>query len=123
MKLRITIDGKAYEAEVEALDEDEPPMAEYAPPYPSPAAPVHPDTRAAGPDAGDVKTCQSPVTGLVMKVNVEPGQPVLAGQLLMVLEAMKMETNLTAPRAAIIKSVQAAAGDSVKINQILVEFE
>ena len=41
----------------------------------------------------------------------------------MVLEAMKMETNLTAPRDALVKSVHAAMGDSVKFNQLLIEFE
>ena len=41
----------------------------------------------------------------------------------MVLEAMKMETNVTAPHAGVIKTVQVAQGDSVKVNQVLVEFE
>ena len=61
--------------------------------------------------------------GLVIKVNVKPGQPVQAGDLMMVLEAMKMETNVTAPRTGIVKSVHMAPGDSVKLNQIVVEFE
>jgi biotin carboxyl carrier protein len=42
---------------------------------------------------------------------------------MMVLEAMKMETNVTAPRTGIVKSVHMAPGDSVKLNQIVVEFE
>jgi methylmalonyl-CoA carboxyltransferase 1.3S subunit len=123
LKLRITIDGKTYLAEVEMVDEVEPPLTEYAPPYSPPAGPTHPGIRAANLDPGYAKTCQSPVTGLVTKVNVVPGQAVAAGQLLMVLEAMKMETNLTAPRDAVVKSVHAAAGDSVKFNQLLIEFE
>jgi len=41
----------------------------------------------------------------------------------MVLEAMKMETNVTAPGAGIVKSVNVTAGDSVKVNQVIVEFE
>lgn len=123
MKLRITIDGKTYVAEVETVDEEEPPLTEYAPPYAPPAAPAYPEIRAAHLDAAYAKTCLSPVTGLVTKVNIVAGQAVAAGQLLMVLEAMKMETNLTAPRDAHVKCVHAAAGDSVKFNQLLIEFE
>ncbi len=69
------------------------------------------------------KLCTSPVMGLVIKVNVEPGQVVEAGALLLVLEAMKMETKVTAPRAATVKSVHVKPGDPVKVNQLLVEFE
>jgi methylmalonyl-CoA carboxyltransferase small subunit len=46
-----------------------------------------------------------------------------AGELVLVLEAMKMETNVTAPHAAIVKSVHVAAGDPVKLNQVLLELE
>jgi biotin carboxyl carrier protein len=42
---------------------------------------------------------------------------------MLVLEAMKMETNVTAPSAGTVKAVHVKAGDSVKINQVLVEFE
>src|SRR5208283_3865368 len=55
--------------------------------------------------------CRSPLMGLVIRVPIEPEQAVVAGQLLMVLEAMKMETNVTAPRAGKVKRVHAAAGD------------
>ena len=46
-----------------------------------------------------------------------------AGALMVVLEAMKMETNVTAPRAGTVKSVHVTPGDPVKVNQLLVEFE
>jgi len=57
------------------------------------------------------------------KVNVAPGQSVEKNDLLMVLEAMKMETNVTAPGAGIVKNINVAAGGSVKVNQVIVEFE
>ncbi len=69
------------------------------------------------------KICRSPVMGLVIKVNVEPGQAVEAGELVVVLEAMKMETNLAAPRAGIVKSLHVKPGDPVKVNQLLLEME
>jgi len=90
------------------------------------SAPV-PAARAQAPAAeenvDEEKVCRSPVAGVVIKVNVEPGQAIQADELLMVLEAMKMETNVTAPGAGKVKEVKVAAGDAVKVNQIVVEFE
>jgi methylmalonyl-CoA carboxyltransferase small subunit len=122
LKLQITIDGKAYEVDVEVVEEDENPQA---PSY----TPQHAMSAMAGGAHhsslwdGEEKVCQSPVIGLVIQVNAKPGQTVAAGGLLMVLEAMKMETNVTAPRAAKVKNVHVAQGDSVKVNQILIELE
>ncbi len=120
LKLQITIDGKAYEVEVEVVEDEEAPAPNHTP---------HPTHTAARPNSyGGVwdsngKVCRSPVTGLVIKVNAQPGQSVKEHELLLVLEAMKMETNVTAPHAGIVKKIHVASGDSVKTNQILVECE
>ena len=124
MKLQITIEGKAYAVDVEILeDEETAPERDYTP---QPAAAAHNELPAnsfgGAWDAG-AKVCRSPVMAIVIKVNVTPGQAVKAGDLLMVLEAMKMETNISAPRAATVKSVHAAPGNAVKVDQVLVEFE
>ena len=131
MKLQITVGGKTYEVEVEVLEEDESPHSpqygSYQPapaisqPIPGPGA--HAAAQFADQDENEGKFCISPVTGLVIKVQVQPGQTVEANDPIMVLEAMKMETNITAPHAGIVKSVHVAHGDSVKLNQVLVEFE
>ena len=137
MKLLITIEGKAYEVDVEVLEDEEstpapPPAIEYPPLPPLPDAPFSaaqfapqppraPSRSGAWDEEG--KVCQSPVTGLVVKVNVQPGQIVQAGDLVLVLEAMKMETNVTAPHAGTVKSVHVSQGDSVKVNDLLVEFD
>jgi methylmalonyl-CoA carboxyltransferase small subunit len=126
LKLRITIDGKAYEAEVEMLDGDGAP--EY-PPYP-PAPPAFvaavPEpivtAQTEGAECND-KECRSPVTGMVIKVAVEPGQSVQPDDVVLVLESMKMEMQITAPQAAQVKSVLVTQGSPVKVNQLLVEFE
>jgi methylmalonyl-CoA carboxyltransferase small subunit len=73
--------------------------------------------------ADETKVCRSPVTGIVIKVNIAPGQAVQANEPVMVLEAMKMETNVTAHCAGKVKNVRVAQGDSVKVNQVVVEFE
>ena len=131
MKLQITIDGKAYEVDVEVLeDEESAPAASYSSHHVTHAANAA-GSHGAGPHAQDHsaawdsegKICHSPVMGLVIKVNVRPGQAVEAGELVLVLEAMKMETNVTAPRAATVKSVHVAPGDPVKLNQVLLEFD
>ncbi len=128
MKLRITIDCKTYDAEVEILETEEsaPPVQPYAPvaaPYPPPPVSPSPD-QSNGIDngAGD-KVCRSPVTGLVIKVNVEPGQEVQPDDLLLVLEAMKMETRVTATHARTVKSVNVIPGNPVRLHQALIEFE
>ena len=123
MKLQITIDGKAYEVDVEVLeDEESAPTPSYASHHAAHAVNSHAQDYSAAWD-GEGRICHSPVMGLVIKVNVRPGQAVEAGELVLVLEAMKMETNVTAPHAAIVKSVHVAAGDPVKLNQVLLELE
>jgi methylmalonyl-CoA carboxyltransferase small subunit len=69
------------------------------------------------------KVCRSPVTGLVINVGVEPGQKVEPNDVLMVLESMKMENQVTATHAATVKSVNVVSGNSVKVHQVLLEFE
>ena len=64
-----------------------------------------------------------PLAALVVRVYVEPGREVLSNELLMVLEAMKMETNVNAPAAGKVKSVDVKPGDAVKLDQILLQFE
>jgi len=128
LKLRITIEGKTYEAEVEIL-EDEESEHPYVPYTPAPASytpppisfPSNPVTMM---DTGDgAKVYRSPVTGLVIQVNVEPGQQVQSNDVLMVLEAMKMENQVTATHAGTVKSVNVVPGNSVKVHQVLLEFE
>ena len=131
MKLQISIDGKKYEAEIEVLEDDAMPRhPSYVPSQPLHATvPSHPVAGAQTPaptaseSAGEDKLCRSPVTGIVIKVNVEPGQKIQANDLIMVLEAMKMETNVTAHCAGTVKNVRVAQGDSVKLNQVVVEYE
>jgi methylmalonyl-CoA carboxyltransferase small subunit len=131
LKLQIAIDGKTYEAEVEVLEDDamprqqnygtQQPLTGTTQSVPATAAPAQ--ATVAQEAADESKVCRSPVTGIVIKVNVEPGQKIQANDLLMVLEAMKMETNVTAQHAGTVKTVRVAPGGSVKLNQVVVEFE
>jgi biotin carboxyl carrier protein len=124
LKLRITIAGITYEAEVEVLEEEEA-SAPYVPPSPAYSHAVNypPSTASTIDDNPSDRICRSPVTGLVIRVPVEPRQTVEAGELLLVLEAMKMETHVTAPRSGIVHKVHVEPGNSVKVNQPLIEME
>ena len=127
VKLKITIDGKAYEVDVEAVE----PEASPQPPrgYTVQSAPVRvPGASAAEPSApagpvNDEKVCRSPVAGIVVRVVARPGQAIQVGDILLVLEAMKMETNITAPLAGKVSAVKSGAGDSVQVGQVVVELE
>ena len=122
MKLQITIDGKAYAVDVEVLEDDEDAAPSYGTHPVAHATDNHPAGHADTWDS-EGRICRSPVMGLVIKVLVEPGQAVEAGELMLVLEAMKMETNVTASRAGIVKSAHVKPGDPVKVNQLLLELE
>jgi len=130
LKLQIGIDGKTYEVEVEITEDDTAPKPHYMPPRASAtvvaAAPVATGApKAAAPEevADEGKVCRSPIAGMVTRVNVQPGQQIQPNDLLLVLEAMKMETNVTSPVAGKVKRVTVAQSDGVQLNQVLVEFE
>lgn len=132
MKLNITVDGKTFEVEVEVAEDDRPQSGPYY--YVPPQAPVTvpsvapPPPLAAGgpPPSGNVaedKVCRSPIAGIVVRITAKPGQQIQANDPLLVLEAMKMETNITSPVAGKVKAINTEPGEGVTIGQILVEFE
>ena len=131
MKLNITIEGKTYEVEVDAAEPESPAAAPHAvgglnlasaplrvPAGPAPAAPPS----ESGP-VNEAKVCRSPVSGIVVNVAAQVGQTLQTGDVLLILEAMKMETNITAPAHGKITSLRVKQGDSVQAGQVLVEFE
>lgn len=132
MKLKITVDGKIYEVDVE-VSEPEPTQATYFPPLQarvpagSPATSTPPARPAGGgaaaPVADEAKVCRSPLAGVVSKISAQVGQAIQVNDVLVVLEAMKMETVITAPAAGKVAKINANVGDSVQQGQVLVEFE
>ena len=132
MKLQIAVDGKTYEVEVEVLQDDAPRALPSYTPYPAFPSTVQstptPHAIGSAPEAtngnvNEAKVCRSPVAGVVIRVNIQPGQQLQANDLMMVLEAMKMETNVTAPTPGVVKTIKVQPQDAVKVNQVLVEFE
>lgn len=132
MKLNITVDGKTFEVEVEVAEEERPQSGPYY--YVPPQAPVTvqsplppmPMPGGPAPSNGNVdeaKVCRSPIAGVVVRITARVGQQIQANDPLLVLEAMKMETNITSPVAGKVKAINTEAGQGVQIGQVLVEFE
>ena len=129
MKYKVTLNGRTYEVEVEhgkamLLDEYEAiaPAPAAAAPVAAPvaAAPVAaaPAAAPAAPGAGE--TVDAPMPGNILKVNVAPGQAVKAGTVLLVLEAMKMENEIMAPRDCTVTQVLVSKGSTVDTGAPLV---
>jgi biotin carboxyl carrier protein len=119
LKRRVVIDGKTYEVEYDGVNEPSsvPPVSNLA------QSIVLPTPQASGEEDSDIdesRLCRSPIAGIVTRINVEAGRSVKAGEVLVVVEAMKMENNLTAAAAAIVKSVNVKVGDTVKPKQVIV---
>ncbi|MBF52983.1 MAG: acetyl/propionyl-CoA carboxylase subunit alpha [Confluentimicrobium sp.] len=73
------------------------------------------------PDTSKLLLC--PMPGMIVKIDVEPGQEVQDGQALCTVEAMKMENILRAERRGVVAKVNAAAGDSLAVDDVILEFE
>ena len=130
MKYKVTLNDRVYEVEVEEgkamlLDE----YAVAAPAAPAPAAAPAPVAApvAAAPAAAPApaavaagEAVTSPMPGTILRVNVTQGQAVKEGELLCVLEAMKMENEIFAPKAGSVAQVVTSKGASVNTGDVLV---
>ena len=109
-KYRVTVNGTAYEIELEELTGAAPAAAPAAATAPAPAA-------AAAPAGGEQVT--SPMPGNILSVNVAAGDTVKKGQVLMILEAMKMENEIMCPCDGKVVSVNTSKGSSVESGTLL----
>lgn len=125
MKYKVTLNNRTYEVEVEAgqamlVDEYE----AYAPapaaaPAPAPAAPAAAPA-AASPALAAGEVVKSPMPGNILKINVTVGQKVNEGDALLVLEAMKMENEVAAPRSGTVAQIIVSKGAVVETGAPLV---
>lgn len=119
MKYNVTLKGKVYEVEVERGEAILVSVNDVAPPVAVAAAPVAAAPVAAAPapaPAGAAlsgEVIKAPMPGTILKVNVNPGDSVKAGQVVLVLEAMKMENDIVAPRDGTVGQVAVAKGATV----------
>ena len=113
----ITVNGKSYEVSVEERGGASAPVT---PVVSTPVAPVaKPTAPAASGSEGRVKVV-APMSGKILGIKVSPNQAVKKGEVVAVLEAMKMENDIVALEDGTIASINVNVGDSVETNQTLV---
>ena len=127
-KFKINVNGTSYNVEVEELGGFSAPVAAApvapaAAPAPVAAAPVAPAAApasvAASAPVADGTQVKAPMPGNILDVKVSVGDTVAEGDVLMILEAMKMENEILAPAAGKVASVQVAKGASVNSGDVL----
>lgn len=115
MKYLVKVNGKQMEVEIEAIG------AGGAVPTPAAPAAAAAPAPAAEPVAGvpNLKV-ESPMPGSVFKIEVAVGQSVAEGETLIILEAMKMENDIVAPRAGTVKQILVSQGTAVNTGDVLI---
>lgn len=117
--LRITVNGTVYNVQVEEIDGTSAPAAVSAvqPSVPKAAAPAPKAAESGG------EPVKSPMPGTIISVNVKAGQTVKKGDVLVILEAMKMENEIKAAKDGKVVSVAVNKGESVDTGAVLVTMD
>ncbi len=125
MRYEVIVNGVSYLVEVKALEQQESkpgfiPLASSAPstPAPSPAPPLSPKPEAQG----GANTVESPMPGKIISVAVKEGEAVEKDQLLLILEAMKMENEIRSPSGGVVDKILVCAGDHVESGEALINL-
>lgn len=137
MKYQVKVDGKVFEVEVEKVGggyasltpasltaapaAPAAPAPQAAAPAPAPAAPAAPAAAPAAP-AGGAGDVVAPMPGTVLKVNVNNGDTVASGDVILILEAMKMENEIVAPCAGTV-TLNVKAGETVDTDAVLASVQ
>ncbi len=119
-RFNVTVNGVTYDVTVEEIANDTTASAPVQAPVAHKAAPVAPKVAPTqNGTAGAIKV-KAPMPGTIMKVNVNVGDTVKKGDVLCVLEAMKMENDISAPSDGVVASVSVQKGSSVQSEEIIV---
>ena len=129
-KFNVTVNGVAYDVEIEEVGAVA--SAPVAAPAPVAAAPAPAAAPAAAPKAAPAPAApkaqgkagavaiKAPMPGTILKINVKVGDTVKSGDVVCVLEAMKMENDICAPQDGVVSSIEVAQGASVATDAVLV---
>ena len=122
-RFNVTVNGVTYDVTVEEINDSTPVSAPATTaPVAAPKAAPAPAKKAVAGNAGSVAV-KAPMPGTIMKVNVSVGATVKKGDVLCVLEAMKMENDICAPADGKVASVNVQKGASVQTEEVLVTLD
>ena len=123
-KFSVTVNGTVYDVEVNEVKAGGAAPAPAAAPAPkaapAPAPAAAPAPKAAAPVAAGATTVKAPMPGKILSVAVSAGQAVKKGDLLLVLEAMKMQNEIYAPQDATVSEVRVSANQTVATGEDMV---
>ena len=124
-KLQVKLNGKAFEVEMPQSERkvQRPAAPAAAPKAAAPVAKAAPAAAPAPAASAGGRPINAPLPGVVSKINAKVGDKVSAGDTLLILEAMKMENNITADANGTIKAILCKEGDQVQSGQALVELD
>lgn len=123
---RVTVNGQSYDVAVEEAGSAT--VASQPAPMAQPVAAPQPVVQAAAPAApapvaaGGAATVKAPMPGTVLSLKVSPGQSVKRGDVLLILEAMKMENEISAPTDGVVAAIRVQAGSTVNTGDPMVDF-
>ena len=120
-KFFVKVNGVGYDVEIEEVAGNGVQMPAQQTPAPAPAVAQKPVQAAPAPAAGEA--VKAPLPGTVLDIRVSAGQSVKSGDIMLVLEAMKMENEILAPRDGVVAGVSAVKGASVNTGDILVTLK
>ncbi len=121
MKLKVTVNGVAYDIDVEVEEQEAPTLGAIVIGGGATSHTVAPTTASV--QAASANAVVAPLAGTVARVLVEEGQEIEAGEVLCVLEAMKMETEITAPKSGKVARILVDKGTAVQAGEGLIELD
>lgn len=135
-KFLITVNGKSYEVEVEEITNGkqsknistsktsvvEQPVQQqaFSSPQPTSSISAQPKEPPKKEIQGKEEVVQAPMSGVIVDIKVKEGQAVKNGDLLLVLEAMKMENNILSPCGGVVKNISVTKGENVETDQPMI---